>query len=42
VGAAVAAASAYVFLWEPLWLLGGALFIAPTRAAPRRASIAAA
>jgi hypothetical protein len=30
-----AAVAWYVFLWEPIWLLGGLLFLATTRAAPR-------
>jgi hypothetical protein len=25
----------YIFLWEPIWLLGGLLFLATARAAPR-------
>lgn len=28
----------YVLLWEPLWLLGGLLFLAATRQAARTAS----
>ncbi len=30
-----AAVAWYVFLWEPTWLLGGLLFLATARAAPR-------
>jgi hypothetical protein len=30
-----AAVAWYVFLWEPIWLLGGLLFLATARAASR-------
>ena len=30
-----AAVAWYIFLWEPIWLLGGLLFLATARAAPR-------
>jgi hypothetical protein len=31
-----AAVTWYLLLWEPIWLLGGLLFLAAARAAPRR------
>jgi hypothetical protein len=34
-GVGRAAVAWYIFLWEPIWLLGGLLFLATARAAPR-------